>query len=175
MRNALKSNEWHRLWVFKTFKIEIQNGNQIIQTLCRIVSCQEIRSPLFNLGIFKKSKKSTLESCRMHWNLMNDKEFGSLKLLKLKYRRGDQIIQSFFRIGSLQEIRSPHLNLWKFEKSEKSTSGLCRMHEKLMNDEELKSFNFLKLKYRRVDQIPQLFVTNFQKFLMNSLTPPASY
>ena len=49
------------------------------------------------------------------------------------------------------------------------------MYEKLMNEEKLKSFNFLKLKYKRVDQIPQLFVTNFQKILMNSLTPPASY
>ena len=40
-----------------------------------------------------------------------------------------------------------------------------------MNDEDFKLFNFLKLKYRKADQIPQLFVTNFQKFLMNSLTP----
>ena len=30
---------------------------------------------------------------------MNDKEFGSLKVLKLKYGRGDQIIQLFFRSG----------------------------------------------------------------------------
>ena len=113
MQNALKPNEWQRIWVPKTFKTEIQKGGP----------------------------------------------------------NNSVVLQN----GSLQEIRSPHLNLWKFEKSEKSTSGLCRMHEKLMNDEELKSFNFLKLKYRRVDQIPQLFVTNFQKFLMNSLTPPASY
>ena len=33
-----------------------------------------------------------------------------------------------------------------------------------MNDEEFK--NFLKLKYRRGDQIPQVFVTKFEKFLM---------
>ena len=31
---------------------------------------------------------------------MNDKEFGSKKLLKLKCRRGDQIIQTFCKIGS---------------------------------------------------------------------------
>ena len=28
---------------------------------------------------------------------MNDEEFGSLKVLKYKYRRGDQIIQLFFK------------------------------------------------------------------------------
>ena len=33
---------------------------------------------------------------------MNDEEFGSKKLLKLKYRRGDQIIQTFGKIGSPQ-------------------------------------------------------------------------
>ena len=45
----------------------------------------------------------------MHWNLMNDKEFGSLKLLKLKYRREDQIIQTFFRIGSPQKLGPSYL------------------------------------------------------------------
>ena len=74
------------------------------------------------------TEKSTAESCRMHLNLMDDEEFGSLKFLKLKYRRGDQRIQPFCRIGSPQEIRSPLFNLRKFEKTEKSTSGSCRMH-----------------------------------------------
>ena len=49
-----------------------------------------------------KTLRSTPESYKMHWNLMNDKEFGSKKLLKLKYRRGDQIIQTFGKIGSPQ-------------------------------------------------------------------------
>ena len=53
---------------------------------------------------------------------MNDKEFGSFKLVKLKYKKGDQIIQPFCRIGSLQEIRSPFVNLSKFQKAEKSTA-----------------------------------------------------
>ena len=35
---------------------------------------------------------------------MNDEEFGSIKLLKLKYRRGDQIIQNFCKIGSPQKL-----------------------------------------------------------------------
>ena len=48
----------------------------------------EINSRLFNLYKFKDSEKSTSESCRIHWNVMNDNEFGSTKLLKLKYRRG---------------------------------------------------------------------------------------
>ena len=36
---------------------------------------------------------------------MNDKEFGSLNLLKLKYRRGEQIIQTFCKSGSNQKLR----------------------------------------------------------------------
>ena len=36
----------------------------------------------------------------MHWNLMNDKEYGSIKLLKLKYRMGDQVVQLLCKIGS---------------------------------------------------------------------------
>ena len=67
-------------------------GDQIIQQFCRIGSPQEIRSPIFNLRKFENIEKSTSESCRMHSNLLNDKEFGSLKFLKLKYRRGEQII-----------------------------------------------------------------------------------
>ena len=35
---------------------------------------------------------------------MNKKEFGSRKLLKLKYRTGDQIIQTFGKIGSPQKL-----------------------------------------------------------------------
>ena len=40
---------------------------------------------------------------------MNDEEFGSKKLLKLKYRRGDQIIQTFCKIGSPQKLGPPSL------------------------------------------------------------------
>ena len=43
----------------------------------------------------------------MHWNLMNDEEFVSLKLLKLQPRRGDQMIQLFFKIGSPQKLDPP--------------------------------------------------------------------
>ena len=45
----------------------------------------------------------------MHGNLINDEEFGSLKVLKLKYRRGNQIIKTFLRIGSAKEVRFPAL------------------------------------------------------------------
>ena len=93
----------------------------------------------------------------MHSNLLNDEEFGSLKFLKLKCRRGDQIIQPFCRIGSSQDISSPFINLRKFLKTEKSTAESCRMHSNLLNDEEFGSLKFLKLKYRRGDQIIQPF------------------
>ena len=40
---------------------------------------------------------------------MNDEEFESVKLLKLKYRRADQIIQTFMKIGSPQKLGPPSL------------------------------------------------------------------
>ena len=93
----------------------IRRWDQIIQPFCKIVFSQEIRSLLFNLWRFWNSEKSTPESCRIHWNVMNDKEFWSLKVLKLKYRKGDQKIQSFPRFGFRQEIRTPYLISRNFE------------------------------------------------------------
>ena len=142
---------------FKFLKLKYRRGEQIIRLFCRIGSLQEIRPPLFNLRKFQKFGKSTAESCRMHWNLMNDEEFGSFKFLKLKYRRGEQIIRLFCRIGSLQEIRPPLFNLRKFQKPEKSTAESYRMHWNLMKDQEFGSFKFLKLKYRSGDLIIQPF------------------
>ena len=40
---------------------------------------------------------------------MNDKELGSIKLLKLKYRMGDQIIQTFCKIGFPKKLPLPSL------------------------------------------------------------------
>ena len=35
---------------------------------------------------------------------MNDEEFRSIELLRFKYKRGDQIIQTFFKTGSPQKL-----------------------------------------------------------------------
>ena len=142
---------------FKFLKLKYSRGDQINQPFCRIGSPQEIKSPLFNLRKFEKPEKSTTESCRTHWNLRNDKEYGSFELLKLKYRRGDEIIQLFCRIGSPQEIRSPLFYLKKLQKHEKSTTPSCRIYWNLLNDKEFGSFKLVKLKYSRGDQIIQLF------------------
>ena len=40
---------------------------------------------------------------------MNGKEFGSIELSRLKYRKGDQIIQTFCKIGSPQKLGAPSL------------------------------------------------------------------
>ena len=146
--NLMNDDEFGSL---KFLKLKYRRGDEIIQLFWRIVSSQEMRSPLFNLRKFQKAEKSTAESYRMHWNLMNNKEFGSFKLLKFKYRRGHQLIQLFCRIGSPLEIRSPLFNLRKFQKPEKSMAESCRRDWNLMNDEEFRSFKFLKLKYRRGD------------------------
>ena len=35
---------------------------------------------------------------------MNDEEFGSIELLRLKHKRGHQRIQTFFKIGSPKKL-----------------------------------------------------------------------
>ena len=130
----------------KLLKLKYRRGHQISQPFCRIGSPQEIMFALFNLWKFRKSEKGTHESCRMHQNLVNDKQFGSFKLLKLKYRRGEQIIQPFCRIVS-PKIKDPTLlNLWKFQNSENSTPESYIMHWDLMNDHEFGYLTLLKLK-----------------------------
>ena len=114
MQNTFKPNEWPRIWVLKTFKIELQKGGGRNNSAeLHNWSPQKIMFPLFNLGEFwmgiLKVFESTPESCSQLWNLRNDEELESLKILKLKYRRGNQIIQPFCRIVSQKGIRSPSL------------------------------------------------------------------
>ena len=45
MQNTLKCNEQQRIWVEKTFKIEIQKGDQIIHVFFIIGSSEEIKPP----------------------------------------------------------------------------------------------------------------------------------
>ena len=82
---------------------------------------------------------------------------GASYFYKLKYRRGDQIIQQIYKIGSYQEIRLPLLNLRKFQKIEKSKGESIRTHWSSMNDKEFKSLKFKALKYRKGHQIIQPF------------------
>ena len=62
MQNALKSNERQRIWVNKTFEIEIQKGGPDDPDFLQNWFPPEIRSPLFNLEKFQDSEKSTPES-----------------------------------------------------------------------------------------------------------------
>ena len=94
----------------KHLKLKYKRGDQIMQTLCKLVPPRNSPppSPLFNLQKFLNTEKSTPESCRMYWNLMNDEEVEYLlNLIKWKYRRGEQIIQTFCKIGSPQELDPP--------------------------------------------------------------------
>ena len=67
---------------------------------------------------------------------MYDKEFGSLKLLKLKYRRGGPNNSDFLQNWFPPEIRSPIFNLQKFQKSQKPSRESHRINGNIMNDEE---------------------------------------
>ena len=46
---------------------------------------------------------------------MNDERFKSRKFLKLKYRRGDQIIEIFYKIGYPQKFGFPSLVCTNFK------------------------------------------------------------
>ena len=114
MQNTLKCSECWRIWVYKTFKIEIQKGGPNNSDILQNWFHPEIRSPLFNLRKFQDSEESLPDSCRMDWNLINDEEFWSKKLLKLENRRGDQIIPTFCKIGSPQKLAPPSLTWGNF-------------------------------------------------------------
>ena len=88
-------------------KIEIQKGGPNNSDILQTWYPPEIGSPLFNFYKSEKAEKSTPESCRIHSNAMNDEEFGSIELLKFKYRKGDQLIETFCKIGSPQKL-APH-------------------------------------------------------------------
>ena len=143
--------------LYSHLNTEIQNEGPNNSAVPQNRFFQEITSPLFNLGKFSKTEKTTAESGRMHLNLINDEKFGSFKCLIWKYRRGDQIIQPFCRIGSFQEIRSSLFSSRKLSKTDKSTAESCILHLNLINDEEFGSFKCLTLKYRRGDQRIQPF------------------
>ena len=109
MQNALKRIEWRGIWVWKTFKIEIQKRGPSNSSILQNWFPPEIRSPLFDFRKFQDSEKSTPESSRIHWNVMNDEELGSIELLRLKCRRGDQIIQTFCKIGTPEKLGPPSM------------------------------------------------------------------
>ena len=70
---------------------------------------------------------------------------------EMQKEEGDRVTQPFCKIGSHQEIRSPLLNLRKFQKIEKSTDESIGTHWSSMNDKEFESLKFNELKYRRGD------------------------
>ena len=62
MQNALKYNEWRKIWVHKTFKTEIQKEEPNNSDFLQNSFTPEIRSPHCNFLKFENSEKSTPES-----------------------------------------------------------------------------------------------------------------
>ena len=58
MQNALKTNEWLRIWVHKVFRNEIQKGRSNNSDFLQNWFPTEIRSPLFNLLKFQDCERS---------------------------------------------------------------------------------------------------------------------
>ena len=79
---------------------------------------------------------------------MNDEEFGSKKLLKLKYRRGDQIIQTFCKIGSPKKLGPPSLICRNFKTMRKPflIHAEWTEIESMTKDLDLKNFKIKKQK-----------------------------
>ena len=196
--------------------MKYSSGEQIIRTFCKIGSPQKLGPPSLICRNFNTQRKVLLnhaetfkieiqngepnksdffnsESCRMHWNLMNEYEFGCMKLVKLKYRRGNQIIRTFCKIGSPQKLgptslicrnfntqRKVLLNHaetfkneiqnWVPNNSDFLNSESCRKHWNLANDYEFWCKKLLKLKYRRGDEIIQTFC---KSGLPQKLGPPS--
>ena len=107
MQKSLKSNEWRRIWVHRTSKTEIQKGRPNNSDFLQNWLPLEIKTPLFNLQKFLDPQKSIPDSCANDWNLMNDEVFGSIELLRLKYRREDHIIATFCQFVSNQKLAPP--------------------------------------------------------------------
>ena len=103
--NAMNDEE---LGSGKLYKLKDRMGDRTIQTFWKIGSRKKLGSPS---GICRNftTLRSLLDSCRMDWNIMNYEEFWSKKLLKLQYRRGEQIIQTFCKVGSPQKLAPPSL------------------------------------------------------------------
>ena len=104
MQNGLNTNKWWRSSVHKTFITETEKGRPNNSDFLQNWFHLEIRSTLLNLYKFQNHDKSTPESRRMHWSLINDEDFWYIKTLRLKYRTRDQIIQTFSRIVSAWKL-----------------------------------------------------------------------
>ena len=62
MQNALKYNEWRKIWVHKTFKIETQKVGPKNSDFLQNWFPPETWSPLFTLKKFEKLNKNSSES-----------------------------------------------------------------------------------------------------------------
>ena len=65
----------------KLLLLKYNSDDQIIQNFYKIGPPRN-SSSLFYLQKFQDSEKSTPELCKVHWNLMDDDELESTKLLK---------------------------------------------------------------------------------------------
>ena len=115
-------------WSIELLRFKYRSGDQIIQTFWKIGPPQKLNPLLFNLYKFENPERSTPESYKMHWKLINGEEFGSKKLLKLKYRMGDEIIQTFCKSGSPHKLDPPSLIYTNL----KTLRGVLLNHTKCM-------------------------------------------
>ena len=145
MQNGPESNEWCRIWVHRTSKIVIQKRGPNHWGILKNWFLPKIRSPLFNLKKFENPDRSTPESYKMDWKLIHGEEFGSKKLLKLKSRRGDQIVQKFCKVGLSQKLGPANLICRNLKTLKEVLLNHKKMHWKLINVEELESKRLSKL------------------------------
>ena len=104
------TNEWSRIWIYKTFEIEIKKRGPNNADILQNWFPPEIRSPLYNLP-----KLQDYDSWFMQkW--LKSNEWGRIWvhitfMIEIQ-KEGDQIIQTFCKIGSPQKLGPPSL-IWK--------------------------------------------------------------
>ena len=95
---------------------------------------------------------------------MNDEEFWILKLLELKYRRRDEIIQTFYRIGSPQKFGPLSLICWNLK-----FSWVIKNALKSNEGQKIWVLEYFKTEIQKGDQIIQ----NFRRIgFLKKLGPP---
>ena len=93
----------------------------------------------------------------MHWNLMKKEEIVSIKLLKLKYGRGDQIIQTLCKIGSPKKWGLPSLICRNFKSLTKKIFWIIQSTWKSNKWRRIWVLKSFKIEIQKGDQIIHLF------------------
>ena len=118
MQNALKSNEWQRIWVDKTFIIQIQKGGPNNSDFLQNWFPPEIRSACLICRNFYSLTKKILWMIENTWK---SNEWGRICILesfKIEIQKGlpnnSAVLQTSEVLGFSQEIKPPRFKQFSY-------------------------------------------------------------